>query len=113
MPGPGTLLRRSLATPALRRRWLLGLGTAGAVTVSDEAWEQWHNVAGDTIPRDVFRSVFVGSAALHVTEGAAAYAMARRGGLERPGRWARSTVLWGFPVLLRLRRAKRAAALEI
>ena len=28
MPGPGTLLRRSLATPALRRRWLLGLATA-------------------------------------------------------------------------------------
>lgn len=90
---------------------LLGLGTAGAVTVSDEAWEQWQNVAGDTIPREVFRSVFVGSAALHVAEGGLAYASARRAGLERPGKWARSTVLWGFPVLFRLRRAKRSAAL--
>lgn len=92
---------------------VLGLGTAGAVTLSDEAWEQWHNVAGDAIPRDVFRSVFWGSAALHVAEGGAAYAAARRAGLERPGRWGRSTVLWGFPVMLRLRRAKRAAALEL
>jgi Domain of unknown function (DUF4499) len=92
---------------------LVGLGTAGAVTLSDEAWEQWHNVAGDTVPRDVFRSVFWGSAALHVAEGGVAYVSARRGGLERPGRWARATVLWGFPVLFRLRRAKRAAALEI
>ena len=92
---------------------VLGLGTAGAVTLSDEAWEQWHNVAGDTIPRDVFRSLFWGSAAVHVAESGAAYASARRAGLERPGRWARATLLWGFPVLLRLRRAKRAAALEI
>lgn len=28
MTGPGTLLRRHLGAPALRRRWLLGLGTA-------------------------------------------------------------------------------------
>ncbi len=89
---------------------LLGLGTAGAVTLSDEAWEQWHNVAGDTIPRDAMRSVFWGSVTLHVAEGGVAYVSARRGGVERPGRWARSTVLWGFPVLLRLRRAKRIAA---
>jgi hypothetical protein len=89
---------------------LVGLGTAGAVTLSDEAWEQWHNVAGDTVPRDVMRSVFLGSVAVHVAESGAAYAAARRSGLERPGRWARSTLLWGFPVLLRLRRATRSAA---
>jgi hypothetical protein len=91
---------------------LTGLGTAGAVTVSDEAWEQYKNVAGETVPRETFRTVFVGSVAVHVAEGALAYASARRAGLERPGKWARSTVLWGFPVLLRLRRAKRAAALD-
>jgi hypothetical protein len=89
---------------------LVGLGTAGAVTLSDEAWERWHGVAGDTIPRDVMRSVFLGSAALHVAEGGAAYAAARRAGLDRPGRWARSTLLWGFPVMLRLRKAARSAA---
>ncbi len=92
---------------------LLGLGTAGAVTLSDEAWEQWSNVAGDAVPRDVFRSLFFGSVALHAAESGAAYASARRAGLERPGRWARSTLLWGFPVLLRLRRAKRAGVLEV
>ncbi len=88
---------------------LVGLGTAGAVTLSDEAWEQFQNVAGDAVPRETFRSLFWGSVGLHAAEGAIAYRSARRGGLERPGKWARSTVLWGFPVLLRLRRAKRAA----
>ncbi len=88
---------------------LVGLGTAGAVTLSDEAWEQWSNVAGDAVPRATFRSLFWGSVGLHAAEGVVAYGSARRAGLERPGRWARSTVLWGFPVLLRLRRAKRAA----
>ncbi len=32
MTGPGTLLRRHLGAPALRRRWLLGLGTAALTT---------------------------------------------------------------------------------
>lgn len=89
---------------------LLGLGTAGAVTVSDEAWEQYKNVAGDAIPRETFTAVFVGSVGLHVAEGAFAYVSARSRGVAKPGKWARSTVLWGFPVLLRLRKAKRAAA---
>jgi hypothetical protein len=88
---------------------LVGLGTAGAVTLSDEAWEQFQNVAGDAVPRETFRSVFWGSVGLHAAEGLFAYGSARRAGLERPGRWGRSTVLWGFPVLLRLRRAKRAS----
>lgn len=89
---------------------LLGLGTAGAVTVSDEAWEQYKNVAGDAVPREVMKNVFVGSVGLHAVEGLYAYASARRGGVAKPGRWARSTLLWGFPVLLRLRKAKRLAA---
>lgn len=87
-----------------------GLGTAGAVTYSDEAWEQWRNVAGDNVPREVMRSVFVGSVGLHAAEGVFAYGSARRAGLRRPSRWALSTLLWGFPVLLRLRKAKRLAA---
>lgn len=89
---------------------LVGLGTAGAVTLSDEAWEQWRNVAGDSLPRDTIRSIFWGSAALHVAESGVAYATARSADMERPGRWARATMLWGFPVLRRLRRARRLAA---
>lgn len=89
---------------------LIGLGTAGAVTVSDEAWEQYKNVAGEAVHRETMKSVFVGSVALHVAEGAFAYVSARSGGVDKPGKWARSTVLWGFPVLLRLRKAKRLAA---
>ena len=88
---------------------LVGLGTAGAVTLSDEAWEQFQNVAGDAVPRETFRTVFWGSVAVHAAEGVFAYGSARRAGLERPGRWGRSGLLWGFPVLLRLRKAKRSA----
>ena len=76
-----------------------GLGTAGAVTFSDEAWEQWQNVAGDAVPREAMRSVFLGSVGLHATESVFAYGSARR-----------ATLLWGFPVLRRLRKAKRLAA---
>jgi hypothetical protein len=89
---------------------LVGLGTAGAVTVSDEAWERFKDVAGDAVPRELMKNVFVGSVGLHAAEGVLAYGSARRAGLERPGRWFRATLLWGFPVLLRLRKAKRAAA---
>lgn len=89
---------------------VLGLGTAGAVSVSDPAWERWQGIAGDAVPRDTMRSVFWGSLAVHAGEGAYAYGAARCAGLDRPGRWGRSAMLWGFPVLLRLRRARRSAA---
>ncbi len=67
-------------------------------------------MAGETVSRETLKSVFVGSVGLHVAEGAFAYLSARSGGVAKPGKWARSTVLWGFPVLLRLRKAKRLAA---
>lgn len=85
---------------------LVGLGTAGAVTVSDEAWETWQDVAGDAIPRDVFRSVFLGSLGLHAAESLYVYLAARRGSVSHPCRWAISALLWGFPVTRRLRRAR-------
>ena len=85
-----------------------GVGTSVAVSVSDEAWAKWKSVAGEKIPREVMRSIAAGTAAVHVTEAGATYVSARRGKVARPGRWALSTLLWGFPVMLRLRAEKKA-----
>ena len=87
---------------------VLGIGTMTALVVSDDAWDAWENNVGDALPRDTIRTMLVGTAGLHAAEGVLAYGSARRGGLERPGRWGLSTFFWGFPVLFRLRRAKRA-----
>ncbi|MEZ5237974.1 MAG: hypothetical protein R2716_03150 [Microthrixaceae bacterium] len=35
------------------------------------------------------------------------YSMARRAGLDKPRRWAFATLVWGFPVQRRLRKARR------
>lgn len=91
---------------------LLGLGTAGAVTVSDEAWERFQDVAGDAVPRDVVRSVFLGSVGLHAAESVYVYGSARRNGIDRPLRWAFSALLWGFPVTRRLRKARKLSAAD-
>jgi len=92
---------------------LTGVGTATAVTVSDAAWERWQGVFGDAIPRDAFRGILAGTAGLHAVEASAALVSAKRGGLEKPGRWALSTLIWGFPVLRRLRKAKKAGGAPV
>ena len=89
---------------------IAGVGTSVAVSVSDEAWEKWQSVAGDTIPRDTFRSLAAGTAAVHAAEATFSYAGARRAGLDHPLRWALSTLLWGFPVMRRQRKARKALA---
>lgn len=87
-----------------------GAGSAVAVSVSDAAWDRWQDVFGDAIPRETMKGIAAGTAGLHAAEAGYALVSARRGGVERPGRWALSTLLWGFPVLRRLRSAKKAAA---
>ena len=87
---------------------LTGVGTSVAVSVSDEAWTMWKSVAGEKVPREAMRSLVAGTAAVHAVEAGAVYLSARRGGVTRPGRWALSTLLWGFPVMRRLRTAKKA-----
>ena len=92
---------------------IAGVGSSVAVTVSDDAWEKWKGTFGETIPRETFKSFVTGTAGLHAAEATFAYASARRAGLDRPARrWALSTLLWGFPTLRRLRKAKKAAAVD-
>lgn len=91
---------------------LVGLGTAGAVTFSDEAADLWEDATGGAVPRDVVKGVFFGALGLHAGESLLAYIGARRAGLDRPcRRWAFGTLIWGFPVLRRLRKTKKAQAL--
>ena len=98
----------SARTPSLAWRLFVvaGVGTSVALTVSDPAWEKWKSVAGEKLPRKVFRSLLVGTAAIHSAEAATSYVSARRSNLDQPGRWAVSTFLWGFPVMRRMRKAK-------
>jgi len=87
-----------------------GLGTAVAVSVDDGAWESFDDATGGTVSRDAVRSIAYGTLAVHVLESMSVYRSARSAGLDKPGKWARSTLLWGFPVLFRLRRAKKKLA---
>lgn len=90
-----------------------GVGTMAAVTVDDRAWEAFRDATGDTIPRAQVRQLLVGTAVVHAGESVLAFGRARRAGLAHPGRWALSTLVWGFPVLGRLRRARKAAGTPV
>jgi hypothetical protein len=87
-----------------------GVATMGAVTVDDRAWERFRDLTGDTVPRDRVRQLLVGTAVVHAGESVLALGVARRAGVGSPWRWALSTFVWGFPVLGRLRRARRSVA---
>lgn len=87
---------------------LTGMGTMTVVSIDDDAWESFDEATGRTMSRDAIRALLVGTVALHTLEGGAAYRSARKAGLERPGRWGLAAGMWGFPVLLRLHRARRA-----
>lgn len=89
-----------------------GIGTSAVVSIDDDAWEAFDEATGHTMNRNAIRAVFGGTIALHALEGGAAFGSARKAGLRRPFRWGLSGFMWGFPVLLRLRRAKRAELLD-
>ncbi len=86
---------------------LAGLGSGVAVSVDDNSWEAFDEATGGAVDRDAVRAVTFGTLALHVLEALIVWRSARKAGLDRPGKWARSALLWGFPVMRRLRKAKR------
>jgi len=88
----------------------LGISTLTVVSLSDPAWERFRGVTGDAVPRSAIRQMVATTFGLHALESAYALFRARSLGLEHPGRWAASALLWGFPVLRRLGRAGRAGA---
>jgi hypothetical protein len=88
---------------------VLGVGTMTALSVSDDAWQMWEDNVGDVVPRSAIRGVLAATLGLHALEAVVSVRRARAAGLDRPGRWGVSTFLWGFPVMVRLARARRAA----
>jgi hypothetical protein len=98
-PTPGLLWRTFVIT---------GVGTMTAVTVDDRAWEAFSDATGGAVKRDAISRLLIGTAVLHTVEGILAYRSAKKAHLRRPTWWGLSTLIWGFPVIARLRKAKRA-----
>ncbi len=86
---------------------ITGMGTAIAVSVDDNAWEAFDDATGGATDRDTIRAITGAAVGLHVLEAVPAWFMARRAGLDKPRRWAFATLLWGFPVHRRIRKARR------
>ncbi len=89
---------------------LSGVGILSWISVDDRAWGRFSEATGDAVPRQGVRGVVVATLAVHVLEALVVGRRARRAGLEHPGSWARSTLLYGFPVMRRLSRARRGSA---
>lgn len=85
-----------------------GVATMTGLSLNDQVWEQWRDNIGDVVPRSAIRKLLAGTVGLHVVEAAFVHRSAREAGVDRPGRWARTALLYGFPVMLRLRRAVAA-----
>ena len=87
---------------------LTGIPVMTVLATNDRAWESWESAVGDTVPRDRIRKMLAGTAALHATESVLTYRSAKKAGVPHPRRWGLATLVYGFPVVLRLRRAKKA-----
>lgn len=86
---------------------LSGMSTMIAVSVDDNAWEAFDDATGGSMDRETIRATTGAAIGLHVVEAIVACVMAKRAGLPKPRKWAAATLLWGFPVLRRLRKARR------
>ena len=92
---------------------LVGIGTMTALSFSDQAWEQWEANVGDIVPRSTIRNVLAGTVGVHAAEAAWVHRSAKRAGFDKPGRWTRASLLYGFPVMFRLRKAKRSGEIAV
>jgi hypothetical protein len=91
---------------------LTGIGAMAALVLSDDVWERWEDTVGDVVPRSTIRAVLTGTAGVHLLEALLVHRAAKRHGVSHPLRWTFSTLLYGFPVMFRVRRAGKAAGTE-
>ena len=82
---------------------LLGFGTLKALSLSDVAWAWWEDNVTRSLSRRTVRSIWVGAVAVHGAEAVVANRRARQTGLDHVGSWTFTTLLYGFPVLKRIR----------
>lgn len=87
-----------------------GVGTMTVLSTSRKAWEAWEDNVTDAVPRSAIRGVLLGTIATHAGEARLAAQIARRRGVTPARPWVLSTMVWGFPVLARLRRQPATAA---
>ena len=92
---------------------VLGIGSLAAASLSDQVWEKVEDTVGDAVPRSTIRSILFGTLALHSLESLFVWRSTKRRGDAGPCRWAFATFIWGFPVMGRLRKARKADALAI
>lgn len=92
---------------------LLGIGTMTALSFSDQAWEAVEGAVGDAVPRNTIRSILLGTLGLHSLEALLVLRSTRRKGDAGPLRWALATFVWGFPVMGRLRKARKAETMAL
>lgn len=109
---PGaTVMRMSSISPAPGLPWRMfvvtGVATMTAVSLDDRAWDAFDDATGGTVSRNVVSATLIGTGAIHAAEAIVVYRSARKAQLRRPAWWAFSAFLWGFPVMRRLRKARR------
>lgn len=92
---------------------VVGVGSLAAASLSDGAWEKVEDTVGDTIPRSTIRTIFFGTVGVHVLESLFVFRSTRRRGDAGPARWAFWTFVWGFPVMGRLRTARKAESMAL
>jgi Transmembrane protein 254 len=85
-----------------------GMVLLATLAFNRRAYERGQEASGDALPpREVLQTMFVTASMVHLVESGVAGRLARRRGLQRPGRWRLQTLVVGFPSLLALRRASR------
>lgn len=92
---------------------VLGIGSLAAASLSDQVWEKVEDTVGDAVPRSTIRSILFGTLALHSLESLFVWRSAKRRGDAGPLRWAAATFVWGFPVMRRLRKSRKAELLAV
>lgn len=92
---------------------IVGMGSLLALSVSDDVWEQFESTVGDTVPRSRIQAIVAATLGLHALEAMIVWRSARRHGDAGPLRWAFATLVWGFPVMGRLRTARKAQDLAV
>jgi hypothetical protein len=83
---------------------VVGVGSLTVLSTSDKAWDAFEENVTDALPRSAVQNLLTGTVALHLAEAILARRWARRGGLDHVGAWSRTTLVYGFPELGRIRR---------
>jgi len=86
-----------------------GVAALAAGTASEAAWKRLEPVVPATSRRQL-QALLGATVAVHVAEALTMRRTVRRDGLPTPRRWVASTLAWGFPVMYRARKVRRAQA---